>query len=594
MSQSQMKTGEVTEKFDQSSSSEPEIGVVRSDDPKKSKNPLVRFNYYMEQLGGETKGIARIPEDERYDDSIWDTATMWVGANTVIAAFALGMLGESTFKLNLRDSIATIICFATLGAFAVASLSTFGPPTGMRQMVLSRYWFGSIGSRICAFLNSLTCIGWSSVNTLAAVTALRVVNYQNRPIPIWAGVFFMSMVSWVIAVFGYRIVHLYERYAWIPNLIVFFTICICLGQDHLMDWQPMESGPIEAGSVLSFGSSVYGFAAGWGPYSSDYTCYKPKNTSRFKVFIYIWFFASISCIGPMVIGAFAAQRAAVSPDYRDFMENNPGGSTGGILWKILVDDKLNGFGQFMIVIFSLSTIANNVPNLYTFSVSSQAILPYFDKIPQYIWATIITGASIGIGIGAYGSFQEYLGQFMNVIAYWISFYYGIVLAEHLFFRRSYDNYNIDAYNSFVRLPFGASAIFAGCCGCAGTAVGMSQPWWVGPIADLFGKPGLGGDLGFELSFSFAFTGLVLTRWIERWLLPDESYVSGTDGAWWRLGFLNFKHLETPAWMEKHDTRYWWARKTGQAPPGEGGPAEGVYKHDISNIKPHFSRAHEDA
>lgn len=568
-----------------SSSDEQELGSV---DPDQNRfvGFFARISRFLERLGGETKGIARIPEDERHDDSFWDTATMWVGANTVIAAYSIGFLGSTLFGLTIRDSMATIICFDILGTLPVAALSTFGPPTGMRQMVLSRYWFGSVGARICAFLNAITCIGWSSVNTVAAVNTLHQVNYKGHPMPPWAGIFLIGMVSWVIALLGYKVIHLYERYAYIPNVIVFFVICICLGQDGLMSWETLNSGPVEAAGVLSFGATCYGFAAGWGPYSSDYTCYKPKNTNRFKVFFYIVFWASISCILPMLIGAFSAERINRSPAYADMYKQY---STGGLLWMILVENKLHGFGQFCMVILSLSTIANNVPNLYTFSVSAQVVLPYFDMIPQYVWATVITGASIGISIAAFSSFSEYLQDFMNIIAYWISFYYGIVLAEHLFFRRSYDNYNIDAYNSFVRLPFGISAIFAGLCGVGGAVVGMSQTWYTGPIGAMIGK---GGDIGFELSFGFAFVGLVLTRWLERWIYPDESYVWGTDNAWWRFGTKNIKHLVTPSWARKIDTRYWWARKTGQAEPGQGGPAEGVYKHDVNDMHGKWLRSRD--
>lgn len=554
----------------ETSSKDRYVGSV-ADERKHAKNIFIRLNYYLELLGGETKGIERIPENERHDDSFWDTATMWFGANAVISCFALGMLGITVFGLGIRDSIATIICFTVLGAFPVAILSTFGPPTGMRQMILSRYWFGSIGARICAFLNAITCIGWTSVNTVAATNSLHVVN--NGGLPQWGGIILICILSWLVALFGYRIVHTYERYAWIPNIIVFFVICICLGLDGLNDWGTLNSGPVEAAGVLGFGGTIYGFAAGWGPYASDYTCYKPINTSKFKVFFYIMFWSSVGCIVPMVIGAFCAQRTLVDQAYADAYNEN---STGGLLWMVLVENKLHGFGQFCIVVLSLSTIANNIPNLYTFAVSAQAVLPGFEKIPQYVWATVITGASIGISIPAVTNFSEYLGDFMDMIAYWISFYFGIIIVEHCFFRRSYDNYNISAYDSFVQMPFSVAAIFAGCCGCAGAAVGMSQVWWTGPLGAMIGE---GGDIGFELSLGFAFVGMLLTRWLERWIYPDESYVWGTENAWWRFGFLNFPSLETPSWAKRIDVRFWWARRTNQPLPGEGPPPKGPYEID---------------
>ena len=50
----------------------------------------------------------------------------------------------------------------------------------------------------------------------------------------------------------------------------------------------MGSGAGEAGSILSFAASVFGFSTGWTSYAADYTCYQPVNTSRVKVFVYVW------------------------------------------------------------------------------------------------------------------------------------------------------------------------------------------------------------------------------------------------------------------------------------------------------------------
>jgi purine-cytosine permease-like protein len=48
----------------------------------------------------------------------------------------------------------------------------------------------------------------------------------------------------------------------------------------------------------------------------------------------------------------------------------------------------------------------------------------------------------------------------------------------------------------------------------GAVMGMSQAWFVGPIAILIGEPPFGGDIGFELAFSFAATTYLIFRTIE--------------------------------------------------------------------------------
>ena len=46
------------------------------------------------------------------------------------------------YGLSLRDSALVILFFCLLTTTAPAYLSTFGPKTGMRQMVQARYSFG--------------------------------------------------------------------------------------------------------------------------------------------------------------------------------------------------------------------------------------------------------------------------------------------------------------------------------------------------------------------------------------------------------------------------------------------------------------------
>jgi purine-cytosine permease-like protein len=73
----------------------------------------------------------------------------------------------------------------------------------------------------------------------------------------------------VFALFGYRYVHLYERFAWIPVVIIFFvslglaapffnSVDIRLGADG----SEVPSSEMAA-SVLSFGASIVGFGLGW-------------------------------------------------------------------------------------------------------------------------------------------------------------------------------------------------------------------------------------------------------------------------------------------------------------------------------------------
>ncbi len=91
--------------------------------------------------------------------------------------------------------------------------------------------------------------------------ALRAVSTTHQ-IPEAVAIIIIALLTALFALFGYRYVHLYERYSWIPVVIIFF---ISLGLSaKYMDSGPFAgSGQVEAASVLSFGAAIVGFGLGW-------------------------------------------------------------------------------------------------------------------------------------------------------------------------------------------------------------------------------------------------------------------------------------------------------------------------------------------
>lgn len=467
------------------------------------------INEFAAQFKAEVRGIEVVPEDERTDTSYWNAGSMWMGGNTVVPTFSIGTLGSQVFGLEFWDSVLTIIFFNILGALTVAFYSTFGPRLGLRQMVLSRFWFGYQGIRFIAFLNCVACIGWTSVNSMVSAQMLHTVN--NGGLPPWAGCLVIVLGSVFVSIFGYKFVHHFEKWAWIPNLVIFVIVAVRMAKSHAFEFGSFGSGSVEAASVLSFGGTVYGFATGWSSYSADYTCYMPKTSSRKKVFVSVLLGLNFPLQFVMILGA-ACATGINTTDY--FKSNYEANQVGGLLYAILVEKSLHKFGEFCQVILALGIIANNVPNLYSLGLSAQTVWSGFRLVPRIVWTIFGCGASLALSIPAYYDFSSVMSEFMDLIGYWLAFYHAVCLSEHFIYRRSMNNY--DPYDAFDhrKLPIGIAAIFAICCGITGAVVGMSQPWWVGPLAAKFGLPGIGGDIGFELAFGFAFVGFNIVRWAE--------------------------------------------------------------------------------
>ncbi|KAK9452741.1 permease for cytosine/purines, uracil, thiamine, allantoin-domain-containing protein [Dipodascopsis uninucleata] len=460
---------------------------------------------FANKFNMETKGVERVLPEEQTETSLINIGTMWFAANMVVATFSLGTLGIAIFGMGFWDSVLTIIFFNFLGMLPVAFFSLFGPRFGLRQMILSRYWFGYHGIKIFAFLNCIACIGWAALNCVVASGLLHSVN--NGSLPPWGASIVITFATLMVTMFGYKVVHVYEKYSWIPTFVILLIVIARLKMSGNFTFGHMNSGRIEAGSVLSFGASVFGYSTGWSTFAADYVVYQRRDTPKIKIFSAIVLGLGFPLIFCMILGAACMSTTLIQPSYAD--QYNEDG-VGGLLYSILVQDSLHGFGQFCLVILALSTVANNCPNFYSVALSVQSIDDRLAKIPRILWTIVGAGVSLAIAIPAYYKFETFMDNFMNIIGYWLAIYEGIAFCEHFIFIGGFSNYDLNAYTSASALPVGLAAFAGFGCGVAGAVLGMYQTWYTGPIAATFS-----GDLGFELAFGFAFVGYFVSRSAEK-------------------------------------------------------------------------------
>lgn len=81
----------------------------------------------------------------------------------VVSSFAIGVLGKSAFNLGFVDAILVCLFFNLLGVMTVCFFSCFGPVFGLRQMVLSRFWFGWWAvkfSELAVDVHHVVCLKW--------------------------------------------------------------------------------------------------------------------------------------------------------------------------------------------------------------------------------------------------------------------------------------------------------------------------------------------------------------------------------------------------------------------------------------------------
>jgi purine-cytosine permease-like protein len=171
-----------------------------------------------------------------------------------------------------------------------------------------------------------------------------------------------------------------------------------------------------------------------------------------------------------------------------------------------------GFGRFVTVVLAFSMLGNLSATMYAITLNFQMALPFFFRIPRVLYAVLITAIVIGVAIPAARSFFLNLENFLGLIGYWAAAFIGVMLTEHLLFRKgNFAEYTKDegAWDDVAKLPPGYAAIGAAVL-CFGLVIpGMSQTWFVGPIAEKT------GDIGFEVALVLSAVLYVPFRALER-------------------------------------------------------------------------------
>ncbi|KAJ7241711.1 cytosine-purine permease [Mycena haematopus] len=433
------------------------------------------------ESGVEARGVERVPEDQRDGRNMWN-----------------------------NHAIATIFCFATLGAVATSFIATLGPRTGLRTMIITRYSSGYLGCTIYSVLNILTQLGFSVTAVILGGQTLASINPGT--LPLVAGVVIVGLGSLIPCFIGYNMVHHYERYAWI---VIFIVMLFLLGLGGHAGFeinaqkQFEDTGKALSSDILSFGGIVFGSVAGWAPVAADYNCRLPADTPPIKIFTLTFFGLFIPITFVEIVGA--ALMTITNEAYTDAFAS---GGTGALLGQVLSPWK--GGGKFILFLLAFSVIANNVPNTYSAALSIQALGRPFAKIPRFFWTLVIFVAYTIAGVAGREHFAAILSNFLAILSYWTAFFIVIVAEEHFLFRRPggrLGGYNLDDWDSPARLPLGAAGVLAGCFGVVGAVVGMAEVWYIGPLGVKAGAE-FGADLGFELAAAFAGITYPVFRWLE--------------------------------------------------------------------------------
>ena len=258
---------------------------------------------------------------------------------------------------------------------------------------------------------------------------------------------------------------------------------------------------------LSFFALIIASILGFSAVSADFYVYYPATFPKWITFATTWSGIWLALIFGDIVGVGIATGVANVPAWATAYET----SSGALLYACY--DGLGGFGGLCVVILALGSINNNAPCTYAAALSFQVLGRYAKAVPRWAWCIVITIIELVCSVAGRNNLFDVFENFLPIMNYWICPWITIALEEHLIFHKARGiKFDWTAWEDKKRLPIGFAALLAYLIGWAGSIIGMSQVWYVGPVAKKVG--GFGGDIGLWLAIGFTGVTFPLFRYLE--------------------------------------------------------------------------------
>ncbi len=444
--------------------------------------------YKDQVLEVEPTGIETISEAQRHGKPR-HLFGVWFSANAEIATWMVGLEIAAFYGTGLR-SAAIGIALGNLAGFAVLGvLATMGPRYGVPQMVAARLAFGRFGNIAPATLSFLAGVGWFAINSVFGAYALQTL----AGLPYFVALAVMLALQIVLAVYGYNLIHLFERVSAVL-LALGFLVLAAVTFEHAR-WEsafnahaPQATGGSSAAFVFAT-ALAFSYALGWVPCASDYSRYLPRNTHARSVWWYSFLGCVLPCIALEIMGA-AAVSAAPRVDFTTALPTQAVTALLGAGWV----------AKLVLVAVVLGTLTANCMNLYSGALA--ALVAFNVKVKRALAALAVgvIGALLASGGGKPAQMAIAYTNFLLLLSYWASPWAGVVLAD--WWMRG--NENADPQ----RVPRWRNGVIAWLVGLVASVPFWDQAWFAGPIARA--NPQL-GDLSYYVGFLCAAAATVILR-----------------------------------------------------------------------------------
>ncbi|WP_088310715.1 purine-cytosine permease family protein [Novosphingobium sp. B 225] len=368
----------------------------------------------------ETRSIDYVPLRERHG-KVWHLWPVWFTGDAHLATLATGAISVAA-GLSLFWSAIAVLGGCALGTVLMAFHCTQGPHLGLPQMIQSRPQFGYLGALLVWVVALVTYIGFNALNqTLAADTLKELAGFPHGPT-----VIVFSLVAVAVAVIGYDLIHLAQR--WLAYAMLAVLAVYTVGAFGIVDLgKLLAPGEFRATPFLVQFFAAAAYQLSWSIYVSDYSRYLPKDVGIRESFFWTFWGAFVGGAWMMLVGTFA-YAAFATPD--------------GIIAALRdsSDAIFPGFGVVMLVTSFLGLITITSLNFYGASLTLLSVMDSLTSVQLGVKARVLSlftvfTAAVSLSLVVSGNVLHGFEAFLGVLGYLFTPWTAINLVDFFFVRK---------------------------------------------------------------------------------------------------------------------------------------------------------------
>lgn len=326
----------------------------------------------------ESRSIDYVPLSERHG-RLGDQATIWFAGSAQLLSLATGAIGIA-LGLNLAWTLIGLALGTFLGTIPVAAHASQGPHLGLPQMVQTRPQFGRYGAVFIWIVAVLVYWGYVVLN----VNLMGATAQQLEIGPSMASGVVLGVISIVVAIYGYNLLHVGQRYTTVALVAVLalFVVGLVMSGSFSSEMLALQ-GTFSFTPFLMVTSAALAYQLSWAFFVSDYSRYMPPTTSHRSIIAYTAMGAGFGVFSMEAVGAISA---ALYP--KDAL-------TQGL--QLAGDSIYPGFGAMLLVIGGIALLIFNGMCVYggalTLITAMDSIVPTKPSRSLRIKAIAILGLS---------------------------------------------------------------------------------------------------------------------------------------------------------------------------------------------------------